>query len=315
MKHLKSTFSSDRGRPDAGYRAKRTFASVLFAVLAIVLKSEQGIADGSMIPDSPDLLLGKTARCRFHPLVPPGLLKTFFFLYALERQITEGKKDQQHMPMPTGPASTFMVIQSQLFFQLLVALLNPEPLMEETNHLKGRHVLGHVAEEVPKFGLFVPMSSLDDQPDFFMDASFSVSLSGKDPSGYGLNHQRLVPAIFPDLQMLPVFFLNTLSQLGHLHRQRVRCRQFRIFPGSSWSFLLGIGSRKQRRFQKYQRVRLNADKISLFPLVQSPAKLHYIAVPTVGYHRPMGNAIRFGQINQLQGHLPLLTVMAIFWYV
>src|SRR4030065_2045134 len=103
MKHLKSTVSSDRGRPDAGYRAKRTFASVLFAGLAIVLKSEQGIADGSMIPDSPDLLLGKTARCRFHPLVPPGLLKTFFFLYVLERPIPEGKKNNHHTPPPTAP--------------------------------------------------------------------------------------------------------------------------------------------------------------------------------------------------------------------
>jgi hypothetical protein len=168
-----------------------------------------------MIPGSWDSK-GKAARCHFHPFVPPAVLEAFFLLYTLERKITEGKEDQQHMPMPAAPASAFMVIQSQLFFQLLVALFNPEPLMKETNHLKGRHVLRHAAEEVPEFGLFVSMSSLNDQPAFFMEASFFVSLSRKDPSGYGLNHQRLPLAIFPNLQMFPIFFPNTFSQIGHL---------------------------------------------------------------------------------------------------
>ena len=49
--------------------------------------------------------------------------------------------------------------------------------MKETNHFAGRHVLGHVTKEVPEFGLIVPMSSLDDQPAFLMEATFSVSLS------------------------------------------------------------------------------------------------------------------------------------------
>jgi len=232
MNRVKSTFSSERGRLDVGHPAERILASILFAVVSIALKSERDISDASKTQGNRDLR-GKTA----HPLVPPDILNAFFFLYTLERKITEGKKDQQHMPMPTGPASAFMVIQSQLFFQLLVALFNPEPLMKETDHFKGRHVLGHVTNEVPEFGLFVPMSSLDDQPAFFMDATFSVSLSRKDSSGYGFNHQRLALAIFTDLQMFPIFFLNTFSQISHLHRQEVRFRQFRIFSASTWFFL------------------------------------------------------------------------------
>jgi len=286
MNRVKSAFASDRGKLDAGHLAERILASILFAVFSITLKSERDISAPSTTPGNLDLK-GKAA----HPLVPQDLLNEFFFLYTLERKITEGKKDQQHMPMPTGPASAFMVIQSQLFFQLLVALFNPEPLMKEANHFKGRHVLGHVTKEVSEFGLFVPMPSLDDQPAFFMDATFSVSLSRKDSSGYGFNHQRLALAIFTDLQMFPIFFLNTFSQIGHLHRQEVRFRQFRIFSASPWFFLLGIGFFKHRRFEKNQRIRMDADDISLFPLVQSPAKLHYIAVPTVGHYRPMGNAI------------------------
>lgn len=78
-----------------------------------------------------------------------------FFLYALECQITESKDDQQHMSPPTGPASAFMVIQSQFLLQLLIVLLNSETFMEEPHHLQSWDVLRHVAEEVSKF-IFSP---------------------------------------------------------------------------------------------------------------------------------------------------------------
>ena len=132
MNRVKSAFVSDRGRLDAGHLAERILASNLFAVLSIALKSERDISDASKTPGNRDLK-GKTS----HPLVPPDLLNAFFFLYTLERKITEGKKDQQHMPMPTGPASAFMVIQSQLFFQLLVALFNPETAHERDEPFQG----------------------------------------------------------------------------------------------------------------------------------------------------------------------------------
>ena len=144
--------------------------------------------------------LGKPALRPSHSLIPQSLLYAFFFLYALERQITECNNDQQYMPSPASPTSAFMVIQAQLLLQLLVALLDPEPFMKKTNHLQSRHVLRHIAEEVPELIFsFILLSSLDDQPDFLMSDSFPVALSGKYPSGYRLNHQGVFQTIPPDL--------------------------------------------------------------------------------------------------------------------
>ena len=139
---------------DAGYRAARMFASILFAYSSIAQKNEEGIDDPSMISKRMDSSR-ETALHRSHPLIPDVLLGAFFFLYALERQVTESNCDQKHMPMPADPAPALMVIQSQFLLQLLVSLLDPETFMKETNHLQGRHVLGHIAKEVPEF-IFSP---------------------------------------------------------------------------------------------------------------------------------------------------------------
>ncbi len=146
---FRSTTSSDTKRFDAGHRAERIFVSALFACPASAPRNERGIGDLSTISKSM-YSLGKTALYPSHSPIPQVLLFEFFFLYALERQITESKNDQQHMPSPAGPASALMVIQTQLLLQLLVALLDPEPFVKETNHLQSRHVLGHIAEEVPE---------------------------------------------------------------------------------------------------------------------------------------------------------------------
>jgi hypothetical protein len=58
--------------------------------------------------------LGKAALYPPRSLIPQVLLCEYFFLYALERQITESKNNQQYMPSPAGPASALMVIQTQL---------------------------------------------------------------------------------------------------------------------------------------------------------------------------------------------------------
>ena len=126
---LISTSSSGITRSNAGYRAEMAFVSVLFACSAIVLRNGRDNHVPSMIPNSLDSL-GKSDLSHSHSLAPQGLLYAFFFLYALEGQITECKNDQQYMPTPTGPASALMVIQAQLFLQLLVSLFNPKPFMK-----------------------------------------------------------------------------------------------------------------------------------------------------------------------------------------
>src|SRR5450756_574519 len=109
---LRSTTSSGTKRFDAGHRAERIFVSALFACPASALRNERGIGELSMIPKRMDSM-GKTALRPSHSLIPQVLLFEFFFLYALERQITESKNDQQYMPSPAGPASALVVIQAQ----------------------------------------------------------------------------------------------------------------------------------------------------------------------------------------------------------
>ena len=111
---LRSTSSSGTKRFDAGHRAERIFVSVLFAWSASVPRNEQGIDDLSMIPKRMDSL-GKTALYPPHSLIPQVLLFEFFFLYALERQITESKNDQQYMPQEEMKAFVHRV--DQLMYQ------------------------------------------------------------------------------------------------------------------------------------------------------------------------------------------------------
>ena len=203
---IRSASSSGIKRFDAGHRAERIFVSALFAFSSSAPRNELGIVDLSMNLTSPDSL-GKSALHHSQSLIPHHLLYAFFSLYALERQITECKNDQQHMPSPAGPASTLVMIQAQFLLQLLVALLDPEPFVKETNYLQSRHVLGHIAKKVPEF-VFAPIffSSLDDQPDYLMSNSLPVALRGKDPSGDRLDNQRFIQTIPPDLKTLPLSF-------------------------------------------------------------------------------------------------------------
>jgi hypothetical protein len=67
---------------------------------------------------------GKTALRHCQSLIPKVLLFGFFPLYALERQISESKNDQQHMSSTACPAPALKVIQTQLLLQL--------PVMKET---------------------------------------------------------------------------------------------------------------------------------------------------------------------------------------
>ena len=178
---LRSTSSSGTKRFDAGHRAERIFVSVLFACPSSAPRNEQGIGDLSTIPKHLDSW-GKTVLYPSHSPIPQVLLSEFFFLYALERQITESKYDQQYMSPPAGPAYALMVIQTQLLLQLLVAMLDPEPFVKETNHLQSRHLLGHIAEEVPE--LIFPvilLPSLDDQPDFLVNGSLSITMTCNTP--------------------------------------------------------------------------------------------------------------------------------------
>ena len=192
---IRSTVLSDTRQFDAGYRAERIFVLALFAFSSNAPRNGQSIVDLSIILRKRDLL-GKTALRHSQSLIPDAFLHTFFFLYALERQITECQNDEQHMPLPADPASTLVMIQTQFFLQLLVTLLNPKPFVKKTNHLQSWHVLGHIAEKVSEFVFAIILfSSLDNQPDYFMSNSFPVALCRKNPSGDRLDNQWFIQRI------------------------------------------------------------------------------------------------------------------------
>jgi len=214
---IRSASSSGTKRFDAGHRAERIFVSALFACPTNAPRNAQGIGDLSTIPKHLDSW-GKTALYPSHSPIPQVLLFAFFFLYAPERQITKSKDDQQHMPSPAGPASALMVIQTQLFLQLLVALLDPKPFVKKANPLQSRHVLGHIAEEVPELiSPVIFLSSLDDQPDFLMSGSFPIALRGENPSGYRLMYGHdLIESVLNDTPHRPCSDL-----LASVHEDRL----------------------------------------------------------------------------------------------
>ena len=186
MKFTKSTFSSNIWLSDAGHPVMRAyFVHAFFAATA--LKNEGDRTGISMnLAKNPSVdNLSLCSRLRQYSLLPYSLLLSFFFLQAKLCQVSEGQKGQEHMSVPTSPGSAFMMIQTKLFFQLLVSLFNPESFMKETNHLQGRHRLGHIAEMISQLKpTLVRSTSFYNQPDLFMKSSFSIPLGRPDPLGY-----------------------------------------------------------------------------------------------------------------------------------
>ena len=151
---------------------------------------------------------------------PEHTLCLFFFLYAQETQVSEGKEHEEHMTVPSGPGSSLMMVQSQFLFQLLRALLYPVALMIQPDHLQCRHVLRHVAEEVSELILRSLCPSFGDQPYLLMANSLAISLGGPHPETDSLDNKRLTLAAAPKLQMLPLTLLHLCAQFAHLHRPK-----------------------------------------------------------------------------------------------
>jgi len=86
---LRLTSSSDIMQSNAVHRAEMAFASFLFACSAIALWNGRDTDVPSALPNSSDSL-GKFCLRYSHSPMPQHLLCAFFFLYALEGQITEG---------------------------------------------------------------------------------------------------------------------------------------------------------------------------------------------------------------------------------
>ena len=113
-------------------------AFAIFAAVAIALKNARGIfvvatsAENSSHSDEKSSL---HCRSLLQPGFPYLLILLFFFQEAQSSQVSIGEEDQKHVPVPSDPGAPFMVIHSELFLQLLIAVLDPKPFMKYPDHL------------------------------------------------------------------------------------------------------------------------------------------------------------------------------------
>src|SRR3990170_1777942 len=84
--------------------------------------------------------IGRNQRCP----------EVFFEVERLQSQETEGEHGQSDMVMPSLPGTSFVVVQTQLILELLIALLNPPSYLGQTHQADETRSLGKVGE--PEFG-------------------------------------------------------------------------------------------------------------------------------------------------------------------
>ncbi len=183
---------------------------------AIVLKNAGDNIGVSMISGRHPAIGIFSLLCqrKLQPLFPYVLYLAFFFLESRAGPIAKGQENQKDVSVPTGPGSAFMVIQAQFLFQFLVSLLDPKSFVEETDYFQGRHFLRHVAEEISQFKLAISfVTSLDDQPNLFVNKAFSISLGWPNSPGDCFNYQGLPSTIPAQFEMLPIIFSDTCSKL------------------------------------------------------------------------------------------------------
>src|SRR3990172_1148937 len=303
-----TTFSSSILSTHGVYpAAKASFAP--FAFVATVRKNVWEAFVFAMIQNRNRSTGSFFLLCLEKSVLPNDFLLLFFFLEAHPSEIAKCQKNQQHVPVPAGPRSTLMVIQSQLFFQLLVAMLNPESFMENPSDLKRRHILRHVAKKVTQFGLAIfKLSLFNNQPYFLMPATLPITVSRPDPTRHRFNHQRLSFTVWSQFQSLPAIFFHFLTQLGNLYRFRICLDQARVLARSSWFLFLRLRRLKHRRLDKHLRSRIDSHYIVFAALHQSLAKLGYIPIPRVRHHGAMWHPILAGKVNLFQSDFPFFSI-------
>ena len=138
----------------------------------------------------------------------------FFFVYAQECKVSESKKDEQHMAMPSDPGSALVIIQAEFFLELLVSLFYPAALVKEADKLKRRHILRHVAEKEPVLDSALFLPALYDKPDLLVTNAIPIAPDGPYSAGHRLNNKRLILTVSPKLKTFP--FIHFFDKVGYL---------------------------------------------------------------------------------------------------
>ena len=94
--------------------------------------------------------------------------------------------------MPSNPGTSLVMVETQFFFEMLVALLNPASFMTESGKVDRCHMQGHIAEEIAKFiPSLCQWPPFNENPHLFMDESKTGSGSVAMTSGYFRGRPRL----------------------------------------------------------------------------------------------------------------------------
>ena len=123
----------------------------------------------SLTLNNSEEIISPQFRLHLLPLPPDCLRLLFFFLQSQKRQIAIGQEHQEDMTVPSCPGATFMVIQAEFFFELLITMLYPVPFMVETGKVNRRQMLWHVAEKIAELmSALCQLATLNQQPNLFV---------------------------------------------------------------------------------------------------------------------------------------------------
>ena len=109
--------------------------------------------------------------------------RVFFAALPLQQQERISQTNQSDMVVPTRPASTFVMIQPELFLQLLVVLLYAPAQLRQTGQPLQRRLNGQVGKPVLGRCCFI-LGPLDQDPNLFqLGVVSNMTVSGLDAAG------------------------------------------------------------------------------------------------------------------------------------
>ena len=299
-------------RPADGHQARLAF--FLYAGAYAILQTIEPAVFGQPRSKEKAKPLSKHLAADFRlladPTSPSFLLFLFFLTQTEPSQVAIRKEHQADVPMPASPGSAFVVIHPELFLQLLVSVFNPISLMVNADHLHGRLILRHVAEEVSQlftFSLIVP--PFHDEPDLLMEIPFAITHSRPYPQGHSLRNQRLSSTIFTQFKTFPSIRCYLFPQIRNLCWRGMNTFNKRMLSRPASFLFLRRGQFDDRRFEEYLCIGVDPYNIKFLAFIQALPEFRNVPVPTVRNNSPMQSPTSPGHINLLKSYAPLFFVM------
>src|SRR5450759_1429614 len=119
--------------------------------------------------------------------------------------------------MPSLPGASFVMIQTQLIFELLVALLDPPADLGEANETQKTGVISEVGKPELRWGYLI-LRPFHQQPEcLFFCSTTLVTMAGQHTCRAETAGHRSLGTLAPG-DSLPAFLGPTLTHLSHAYR-------------------------------------------------------------------------------------------------